>query len=123
MSVVRERVGWVLLGCLFLLASRPVLQVAAGVIQLGFPADRLRREALDVYEGSVWAVYECMAVCLVGLVGAYGARRLAPASSVARAAVVPALLFAACLVGMSGIHFVLMRRITALTGQTFGGFP
>ena len=85
--------------------------------------EQVRQSLVDTYEGSAW---NFVAVCLFALLG-IGCAVLARVASHSRTRRHVDLLQIALMIVSIGVaayeHHRLMQRTTALTGQTFGGFP
>ena len=85
--------------------------------------DAIRASLVDTYEPSAWRVWIAAAFASAGIVFAIVTYRIARRPWRRRAAFAQALLLTACIGLQVAEHYHLMLRTTALTGQTFAGFP
>jgi hypothetical protein len=85
--------------------------------------DAIRASLVDTYEPSAWGIWAGGAFTAVGVLLAVMTYRIARRPWRRRAAIAQALLLIVCLALQTSAHYRLMLRTTALTGQTFAGFP
>ena len=83
----------------------------------------LRGSALDIYEGSAWNLIGLCVFATVGAVAAVGVYWASESARRKRLAAVQIAIIVVCVAASAFGHLRVMRRITQLTGQTFGGFP
>jgi hypothetical protein len=92
------------------------------VLSVSFSDEEILASVVDTYEPSAWSLWNALVISAPGvLVGA--ATAWASAGTRRRVALMQVASLSVLGLLTSAKHLLLMRHITALTGQTFGGFP
>lgn len=105
-----------------LVVAVPVFFTSAAVVTLYSDAS-IREGVVDTYKSSAWNVMGVTVFALLGIVFALITRFAADSSRRRRLALYQMVLLVTCMIVVGYQHHRLMKRITAMTGQTFGGFP
>jgi hypothetical protein len=85
--------------------------------------EEIRQSLVDTYEPSAWTLIQVCTLSVVGIACALLTRAASRRPTRRRVAVIQLVLMVAAVAVAAYGHHRLMRRTTALTGQTFGGFP
>jgi hypothetical protein len=92
------------------------------VLSLRFSDEEVLASIVDTYEPSAWAVWNALLISIPGVLVA-AATAWASSGTRRRVALIQVASLWVLALLVCAKHFLLMRHITAITGQTFGGFP